>query len=120
MISMKEQHTGGRIQIELPVEISWRGPTGNTRQAKGKTSNISGSGLFIETPLRLPRATCIMFTVQLPREATKVPLELACEGRVIRGSQRGQPLGIGVVIDEYELLPVPGIRSKGRRSLDGK
>jgi hypothetical protein len=92
--------------MELPVEIRWKSRAGSQKQAKGKTGNISGSGLFIEIPIRLQRATSVKIKVILPPEVTKVPLELLCEGRVVRWNQDGKVQGLGAVIDEYELRPV--------------
>jgi hypothetical protein len=102
--------------MELPVEIRWKSRTGVRRQAAGKTGNISGSGLFIEVPARLPRATSVMIKVQLPSEVTQVPLELLCQGRVIRWHRGGEVQGLGAVIDDYELRPVSRVGSGGKRS----
>ena len=111
----KSQHrTGKRIPMELPVEIRWTNRAGSPKQAKGKTGNISGSGLFIEIPVRLHRATSVMIKVKLPREVTQVPLELLCQGRVVRWNHHGQVQGLGAVIDEYELRPVPRTGSGGK------
>jgi hypothetical protein len=52
----------------------------------------------------------------LPREVTQVPLELLCQGRVVRWNQHGQVQGLGAVIDEYELRPVTRTRSGGKRT----
>ena len=91
--------------MELPVEIRWKSRAGANRQARGKTGNISGSGLFIEVPVRPHPATPITIKVLLTREGTQVPLELFCQGRVVRWSHRGKTQGLGAVIDEYELRP---------------
>jgi len=105
--SMNQQRTSQRIPMELPVEIRWKSRAGGTKQAIGKTGNISGSGLFIEVPIRLHRATSVSIKVMIPREATQTPLELLCKGRVVRWNRRGQVQGLGAVIDEYELRPMP-------------
>jgi len=103
--------------MELPVEIRWTSRTGSKRQAMGKTGNISGSGLFIEIPVRLHRATSVSIKVVLPSEVTQVPLELLCQGRVVRWNHRGQVQGLGAVIDEYELRPVSQVGLGEKRSL---
>jgi len=115
-MKMNQRRTSQRIQMELPVEIQWKSRAGSLKQALGKTGNISGSGLFIEIPVRLHRATSVTIKVVLPREVTKVPLELLCQGRVVRWNQHGQVQGLGAVIDEYELRPMPRAGSGGRRS----
>jgi hypothetical protein len=113
---MNQRRTSNRLPMELPVEIRWKSRAGSQKQAMGKTGNISGSGLFIEIPIRLHRATSVMIKVMLPRELTKVPLELLCQGRVVRWNQHGQVQGLGAVIDEYELRPAPKTGSGGKRT----
>ena len=112
---MNQRRTSQRIPMELPVEIRWKNRSGSPKQAMGKTGNISGSGLFIEIPIRLHRATSVAIKVTLPREVTQVPLELLCQGRVVRWNQRGKVQGLGAVIDEYELRPVPATGTGGKR-----
>ena len=106
--------------MELPVEISWENRAGSKRQAKGTTGNISGSGLLIESPTRLPNGTSIMIKVQLPPAVTKAPMELWCQARVVRGKQHSQSDGVGAVIDEYELRPVSPVTSRGKRPRGSK
>jgi len=118
-MEMNQRRTGQRIPMELPVEIKWKSRAGSLKQAKGKTGNISGSGLFIEMPVRLNRATSVTIKVVLPPEVTKVPLELLCQGRVVRWNQHGQVQGVGAVIDEYELRPVTRTGSGGKHSPKG-
>ena len=113
-MSAKKLRTGQRIQLELPVEIQWKNRAGRLKQAIGKTGNISGSGLFIEIPTRLNQATSVMIKVTLPREVTGTPIELLCQGRVVRWNKRGKVQGLGAVIDEYEFRPVPRTGSGGK------
>ena len=112
---MNQRRVSQRIPMELPVEIQWKSRAGSQKQATGKTGNISGSGLFIQIPIRLHRTTSMTIKVTFPREVTQNPLELLCRGRVVRWNERGQVLGIGAVIDEYELRPVPRSGSGGKR-----
>ena len=88
---------------------------GTPKQALGKTGNISGSGLFIEVPVHLRRATSLIVKVVLPRGVNQSPLELSCRGRVVRWMEDGQAEGLCVVIDEYELRPLPREESEGKR-----
>ena len=104
---MKQSRASQRIPMELPVEIRWKSRAGGNRQALGKTGNISGSGLFIAVPVRPRRDTPLNIKVSLPREVTRIPLELLCQGRVVRWNQRGMIHGVGAVIDEYEFRPAP-------------
>lgn len=95
-----------RIVVELPVQIRWTSRTGIEQYVEGRTSSMSGNGLFIATAIRLQHDTPISFTVSLPAEITKVPMQLQCEGRVIRQQKGGATLGIGVVIDDYRLATI--------------
>ena len=115
---MIERRTSQRIPMELPIEIRWKTRAGRLKQAMGKTGNISGNGLFIEFPVHLHRETSVMTKVVLPREGSQVPIELSCQGRVVRWKQDGQVEGLCVVIDDYELHPLPRTGSGGKRSRD--
>jgi hypothetical protein len=102
---MRQSRTGFRIPVQLPIKVRWKSHSGNYRQVHGKTGNISGNGLFITVPLRPTRSTPITMTVQLPVEVTHSPLKLFCMGRVVRWNREGEQLGVGAVIDAYELQP---------------
>ena len=115
---MSQQRTGKRIPMELPVEIRWKSRAGSSKRATGKTGNISGSGLFIEIPTHVRPDTPLMIRVKFPREVTHVPMELLCQGRVVRWNQQGQVQGMGAVIDEYELRPVPRTGTGGKHPSD--
>jgi len=114
---MNKPRTGQRFSLRLPVEFQWKSPAGGLRKATGKIRDISSSGIFIDTPVRVPRATAISIKATLPREVTRVPLELVCKGRVVRWSQQGDIQGVGATIDEYEFRPLPRTKSRVKRSL---
>jgi|YelNatPaOPRAMG01_1025707.scaffolds.fasta_scaffold215690_1 hypothetical protein len=101
---MKGIRGGIRVPVELPVQIRWKTPAGAERSAQGKTETMSGNGLFILAPVRLKHGTPIKFTVSLPPEITKVPIQLHCEGRVVRQRRTGKAAGLGIVIDDYRLV----------------
>jgi hypothetical protein len=115
-MKMNQRRISKRMPMELPVEIRWKNRAGSQKQATGKTGNISGSGLFIEVPVRLHRATSVRIKVLLPPEVTQVPLELLCQGRVVRWDEHEGVQGVGAVIDQYELRPVARSGSAGKRS----
>jgi hypothetical protein len=96
-----------RIPVELPAKVRWKSYTGNRRQVQGKTGNISGNGLFLTVPIRPRCQTPITVTVFLPAEVTQMPLELLCQGRVVRWNRPGELSGLGATIEDYELRPVP-------------
>jgi len=107
------------MPMALPVEIRWKGRRGGLRQASGKTGDISGTGLFIEVDARPQPDTPVKIKVALPREVTRVPLELWCQGRVVRWNRQGRNHGVGAVIDEYELRPVKPGKSVKKRPRQG-
>ena len=92
--------------MQLPVQVRWKSKQGNYRQTRGKTGNISGNGMFMMVPVRVPRATPLTITVALPAEVTRTPVELYCQGRVVRLNKPGDYLGIGAIIDDYQFRPV--------------
>lgn len=94
---------GTRIPVELPVQIRWKTQAGREVFAQGKTQSMSGNGLFILAPVRLRHDTAIQFTVALPTEVTNTPMQLHCEGRVVRQRKGPPSAGLGVVIDDYRL-----------------
>jgi hypothetical protein len=94
---------GIRIPVEFPVEVCWKSRWGRPRHVEGKTGNISGNGLFMRIPIRPRRETPVTMRVFLPVAVTRVPIELHCNGRVIRWSCPGESRGMGATIDEYEL-----------------
>jgi len=97
--------TGMRISLGLPVNVCWKSRSGTSRHVEGKTGNISGNGLFMNVPVRPPRNTPVTMRVVLPPTITHIPVELLCNGRVVRWSRPGEPTGMGATIDEYELRP---------------
>jgi len=97
---------GTRIAVELPVHIRWKTQAGTERYAEGKTESMSGNGLFILAPVRLRHDTSIRFTVLLPTEVTRTPMQLQCVGRVVRQQKTKSSPGLGVVIDDYRLASV--------------
>jgi len=113
---MNQRRTSPRVDMELPVEIQWESRSGSPKQAVGKTGNISGSGLSIEIPVRLQRATSVKIKVKIPPEVTQSPVELLCHGRVIRSYRQGDTRGVGAVIDDYELRPLALAEAKAKRT----
>ena len=99
------QRAGIRIPVEFPVEVCWKSRWGRPRHVEGKTGNISGNGLFMRIPIRPRRETPVTMRVVLPATVTRVPVELHCNGRVIRWSCPGESRGMGATIDEYEFRP---------------
>lgn len=96
---------GERVDVEFPVEVEWKGRGGKQQHIQGKTATMSGNGLYMVLPIQLRDNTPITVTVSLPVELTKTPIELLCEGRVVRSDQPGTPAGVGAIIDDYQFRP---------------
>jgi len=113
---MQQRRTSTRLSMNLPVEIRWKSRAGTPKLAVGTIGNISGSGLFIEFPVRLRPRTSVAIKIRLPREGNQAPLELMCEGRIVRSNPMGKAQGVGAVIDEYELRPASSGKSQRKRA----
>ena len=109
---MQYLRTGGRIPVELPVEIRWKGPGGKPRQAQGKTISISSNGVLLSVAADLRPQTAVTITVKLPLEFTKSPLVLYCHGRVLRLGPGA--MTVSALIDDYKLRPAA--QEKGKTS----
>ena len=101
-----QPRSGQRIEVDLPVEVRWKSRSGTYRHVQGRTYNISGSGLFVTLPIRPRLKTPVTIRVLLPSEITHVPVEILCQGRVVRWDQKGPRRGLGAIIDDYELRQV--------------
>ena len=95
-----------RIPAQFEVSVLWTTRSGKQRQVKAETKDVSGTGMFMSVPVRLRPETPITFKVTLPTEITRVPVELVCQGRVVRASRAGEPPSFGAIIDDYEIRPV--------------
>jgi hypothetical protein len=73
---------------------------------QGEIITMSGNGVFMRLPSELRPNTRISLTVSLPTEITRIPLKLFCQARVVGQGKGGtHPLGIGAVIDDYQIRP---------------
>jgi len=100
---MLERRQGKRYALRLPARVRWKVRGGSVGRAQGKTGDVSSSGLLVELPNALPVGTTINVTIDLPIALTKVPVDLACLGRVVRKSRMGKNQGIAVIIEDFEL-----------------
>jgi hypothetical protein len=105
-MNMNFLRSGARIPVELPVEITWKNRAGRPQRAQGKTFTMSGNGLLMSVPVRLRALTPISITVSLPVEITGKPLQLLCEGRVVKQEKSSPISGLGAIIDDYRFRPM--------------
>jgi len=104
---MLERRQGRRYPLKLPAQVRWKARGKSVRGAQGETGDISASGLLVVIPNHLPLGTIINVTIHLPVELTKVPVELSCQGRVVRKSRMAKGQGISATIEDFELRPSP-------------
>ena len=102
---MVERRQGKRYPLTLPGQVRWKAPRGSVGRAQVTTGDVSSSGLLVVMPSPLPLGTTINVTINLPVELTKVPVELSCQGRVVRKSRMGKNQGIGAIIEDFQLRP---------------
>jgi hypothetical protein len=102
---MLERRQGKRYPLKLPALVRWKARGKSVGGAKGETGDISPSGLLVVIPNHLPLGTTINVTIHLPIELTKVPVELTCQGRVVRKSRTAKAQGISAIIEDFELRP---------------
>ncbi len=88
--NMSQRRASQRIPMELPVEIRWKSRAGSPKQAMGKIGNISGTGLFIEFPVRLRRETSVTIKLLLPREGTQGPWSSCARDESCDGTSAGR------------------------------
>jgi len=95
---------GVRFPVQFPVKVAWKNGTGKKRHMQGEIVTMSGNGVFMRVPSHLAPNTKVTLTVTLPTEATRVPLKLRCQARIVHGSENTNlPFGIGAVIDDYRI-----------------
>ena len=112
-MDMQYLRTGGRIPVELPVEIRWKDAGGKPRQAQGKTISVSSNGVLLSVASDLRPQTRVNNKVNLPLEFTKVPLVLHCHGRIMRAGPGA--MTVSAVIDDYTLRPAAHAKGKPSR-----
>jgi len=95
-----------RYEITAPVIFEWLTSSGEWRQGRGVTRDISTSGLFLLSyPVPVPGSP-IKITVELPSMGLhKKPVVLRGEGTVMGVEpEAGQPIGcsVSVALDDGE------------------
>jgi hypothetical protein len=104
---MLERRQVKRYPLRLPAQVRWKSHGTSAGGVQGETEDISSSGLLVVIPNHLPLGTTINITIHLPVELTKVPVELSCQGRVVRKSRMTKGQGISAIIEDFELRPLP-------------
>ncbi len=104
---MLERRQGKRYPLKLPAQVRWKAGGRSVRGVQGETGDISSSGLLVVIPNHVPLGTTINVTIYLPVELTKVPVELSCQGRVVRKNRLDKGQGISAIIEDFQLRPSP-------------
>lgn len=87
-----EKRASRRIQLEVPVHMGE--PIGTTR-------DISGNGIYFVTARSIALNEQISFSVELDYIIPDKPLNLNCQGRVVRVEIIGDQLGVAAQIDRF-------------------
>ena len=66
------------------------------------TRNVSASGIYFVTEVRLMKGVPVSFTLDF-KDAPGGPFRLKCEARVVRVEQLEGKFGVGAAISHYEL-----------------
>jgi hypothetical protein len=70
---------------------------------KGETRNVSASGVYFVTDVRLHAGSALTFEVAFP-DVAGGPARIRCIGRVVRVDVLERGMGVGAAIDEFELV----------------
>jgi hypothetical protein len=102
-----------RFDMEIPLSIRVV-ETPETQTHMGVSSNISASGLYLTTDLRLKVGAPVEISMRMPEEVTGKPAnEWRCRGRVVRVEPRDLRKArqcVGVELQYYEVIDGPGAR----------
>jgi hypothetical protein len=82
-----------RIPVALRVEL---------QEGTGVTRDLSACGVFFETDCVFALGEDIQFAIILEHIDPCRPLRLQCRGQVVRVEQRGDTMGVAVVITAYQ------------------
>ena len=82
-----------RVSAVLPVKVEGR--------AAGVTRDISPSGIFFETDMKMADGGTIHFTLEFDNPSGKLLLE--CSGEIVRVEKAGGKIGVAAKIVESRL-----------------
>ena len=70
---------------------------------EGETRNVSASGVYFVTQVRLEAGSPLTFEVAFAAAAGG-PLRMRCTGRVVRVEVLGREIGVGAAIDDFAVV----------------
>ena len=108
--AVSERRRDARYRLELPIQIAWRDPTGERREARGIALDISRTGIYFVVPNQVPLGQSVELVMNLPDEITHCgELALRCSATLLRqeGNHRSLDHGIASrgVAASLKLLP---------------
>lgn len=105
-LNMTPKDTGRAERFSIHIPVLYREPHGST-WFKGRTENISNSGVLFRAELLLRPETTIEMRIKLPAPIrSEGPAEILCKGAVVRIEPRhGEDLApaLAVAIQRYRL-----------------
>jgi hypothetical protein len=93
-------------RLRFETTVLYRCP-GETEWRRGRSINISRSGLLFRAEGDIPVGTALELLLEMPAEITGQPGEqVTCQAKVARTApaEQGQPPWLGVAIDSYEFV----------------
>jgi hypothetical protein len=95
-----EQRKAQRFDLTLPVELIRAGIATASRQ--GETKNVSSSGVFFESDVRLRIGEPVEYVITLPTSPTPgIQVRLRCMGKVVRLVKE---TGIAATLERWEFV----------------
>lgn len=82
-----------RFQLALRVQLE---------EGTGVTRDLSACGVLFETDCVFALGDVIQFAIILEHIDPSRPLRLQCRGQVVRVEQRGDTIGVAVIITAYQ------------------
>jgi hypothetical protein len=80
-----ERRGANRYPLRLVVTFSWKDEVGVVRGSEGRSRDVNGRGIFVQSDLTPPVGSSVEMNVLLPQLAPpKRAAELYAEGRVVR------------------------------------
>jgi hypothetical protein len=95
--SQAEKRAAERYGLELPVTLFWKDETGETREAKGTTRNLSPSGTYIVCESQIAEGRSIDLRIDVPVAlGGAIMSRISANGTIVRNGERsGSPAGYG-------------------------
>ncbi len=90
-MTLQEKRREERIRLDVPVMLE---------KGTGISRDISESGIYFLTDQPLPTGGAVKFSVKLSHIRPGKPVELDCQGQVLRIEPAGEKFGVAASINQ--------------------